>query len=583
MTDESKKTFGTTTPMKRAAQPVEVSTSTDHLAAARDKLEWTPMGPTGGLLLLTTIFLAYGVFRYLLPQQIIRLRLTCTRFYAVTHLRIVWLNALEKLRRTQALPLPYPSRSIHSLNAHELEVSVVKMVTLDKNFTKHRAKPISVRSFNAPGRISWMGLIAGGEWMLTADVERLMCWDLAHPTPSAAPVHKLAPVPVTGSDQGYSEICVRNVQYQLYSEGDEAIISAYMSYDSHPTMVWTDKVTVWRITGLSRRAQLTSTFMTQLCFPDYAPEYGMSDLSGDWIAFLGREHDTPIISITNWRTGKDNEFDQARFRPDFSSVTAPPEQIRVQGIKLICPYVMVVASSIIAVFLIPASERVKDLCGDAPRLKPLQIYRFNTRAPVLLGEFVGFCQSSPIFSPSSTLGPISFLTSRAKVTLVPFIKAEEQNPGPFVMPPSVTRLRAWTHRASKPTILGPSGTRGIWLQRIAGFRSRVIAWTTARDETDDLNNPPNVEGEGRDADTVESEHETRQSATVAPLTMTWSHNDAPDESFTLRWNELPCGKARKVDMYPVKVDTVKSIAFDEGTGRTCLGMSNGEIQVLDFA
>lgn len=78
-----------------------------------------------------------------------------------------------------------------------------------------------------------MSLMAGGEWLLTADVENLMCWDLGHPNPSEA-VHKLESVPVSGSEQGYSEICVRNVQCQLYSEGDEAIVSAYMSYDSHP-------------------------------------------------------------------------------------------------------------------------------------------------------------------------------------------------------------------------------------------------------------------------------------------------------------------------------------------------------------
>jgi hypothetical protein len=59
----------------------------------------------------------------------------------------------------------------------------------------------------------------------------------------------------------------------------------------------------------------------------------MSDLNGDCVAFLGREHETPIISINRWRTedvdeggqakshlGHEEEYDQAKFRPDFSPV-----------------------------------------------------------------------------------------------------------------------------------------------------------------------------------------------------------------------------------------------------------------------
>lgn len=46
----------------------------------------------------------------------------------------------------------------------------------------------------------------------------------------------------------------------------------------------------------------------------------MSDLNGDSVAFLGREHETPVISITKWRTGDVDEYDQAKFRPDFSPV-----------------------------------------------------------------------------------------------------------------------------------------------------------------------------------------------------------------------------------------------------------------------
>lgn len=89
---------------------------------------------------------------------------------------------------------------------------------------------------------------------------------------------------------------------------------------------------MWRITGLLRNDRLESDFITSLCFPDYAPEYGMSDLNGDCVAFLGREHETPIISInkwcidveecgkTKWRLENEEEFDQAKFRPDFSPV-----------------------------------------------------------------------------------------------------------------------------------------------------------------------------------------------------------------------------------------------------------------------
>lgn len=46
----------------------------------------------------------------------------------------------------------------------------------------------------------------------------------------------------------------------------------------------------------------------------------MSDLNGDCVAFLGREHETPVISITNWHSGGDAEYEQAKFRPDFSPV-----------------------------------------------------------------------------------------------------------------------------------------------------------------------------------------------------------------------------------------------------------------------
>lgn len=245
---------------------------------------------------------------------------------------------------------------------------------------------------------------------------------------------------------------------------------------------------------------------------------------------------------------------------------------------------VIVAGSVIAVFIIPTPERVKHLCGDALNLEPVQIYRFNTSAQMLLGEYVGFCQLSPVFSPATALEPLSFFTSRAKVTLLPSIKSEDQVSGPFIMPPCVTRLRASAHRVAKPMIMGPSGTRAVWVQRIAGFRSRLIAWTTARDSTYDITNHANVGGEGRDTDAEEAgEHETRHSAATAPITMTWPRNDVPDESSTLGWNELPCGKARKVDMYPIRAEAIKGVAFDEGTGRTCLGMSNGEIQVLDFA
>lgn len=111
------------------------------------------------------------------------------------------------------------------------------MLRLDSGFTKTRAKPALIRTFNIQGgqtpKFSCMHLLAGGEWLLTANAEEVMCWDLASLDPCSAGVYKLAPVSVSGKDQGYKDICVRNLQAQLHAEGDQAVVAAYMSYDGH--------------------------------------------------------------------------------------------------------------------------------------------------------------------------------------------------------------------------------------------------------------------------------------------------------------------------------------------------------------
>ncbi|KAF8588615.1 hypothetical protein K439DRAFT_1658430 [Ramaria rubella] len=535
-----------------------------------------------------------GIFRYLEPRQLVRLRLTCTRLYALTHLRSVWHNALEKLRRERNLPLPYPSRPLPTLTSRQLEDTVVKMVRLDNSFTKSRVKPALIRTFNTQGgqvpKISCMHLLAGGEWLLTANTEEVTCWDLTSPDPCSAGVYKLAPVSVSGKDQGYKDICVRNLQAQLHASGDEAVVAAYMSYDGHLSNVWNDKVAVWKITGLSRRAEITSTFITSLCFPDYAPEYGMSDLNGDYVAFLGREHETPVISITNWRTGDADEYEQAKFRPDFSPVISETDPLRVQGITLVPPYVLVVAGPVIALFPIPSFERVKHLCGDAPRLPAQQIHRFDTRAYTLMGEYVGVAQNPALtLTPQSLVAaspqPITLLTSRSRITLTP--ATEPGKEALYVLPPTVSRLRAWTHRTSKPAAVGPSGTRGVWIQRPTGIRHRLIAWTAARhtfeeEEQEDKNTETTAEALNR-IEQIEAAAAGPEAESTVMESVRWPRNGADGGMVLQGWNSLPHGRARKVDLYPVKVEDVKRVAFDEGTGRTCLGMRNGEVHVLDFA
>jgi hypothetical protein len=370
----------------------------------------------------------------------------------------------------------------------------------------------------------------------------------------------------------------------------------------HRSNVWNDKVAVWRISGLSRGAELTSCFVTSLCFPDYAPEYGMSDLNGDCVAFLGREHETPVISVTNWRGGDDGgEYEQAKFRPDFSPVipvraelplhVCPPltlrrqesEPLRVQGIKLVPPHVLVVAGPVVALFQIPAFERVKHLCGEALRLQARQIHRFDARAHILMGDFVGIAQNPPLASPSSfPPQPITILTSRARITLQPDAKEDGYGEALYALPPTVSRLRAWTHRATKPVVVGSSGTRGVWIQRPTGIKPRLIAWTAARDGDTDVEHEeqepaPKLREEHADM------HEVTQAEIVTAETGRWPRSGTGVDGVTQGWNGLPRGRARKVELYPVKVEDVKRIAFDEGTGRTCLGMRNGEVHVLDFA
>ncbi|KIJ54058.1 hypothetical protein M422DRAFT_25032 [Sphaerobolus stellatus SS14] len=546
--------------------------------------------PMQSLCLLPDDTFIDGVFQYLEPRQLVRLRLTCTRFYNLIQLRYVWLKALEKLRNEQQLPLPYPARPISSLSAAELESTASKMVTLDDRFTRPRAKPSLIRMFNIQGatpRFSCMHLLAGGEWLLTANAEDVMCWDLSSPNSKSASVYKLAPVSVSGKDQGYKDICVRNLQAQICADGNEAVVAAYMSYDGHSTNVWNDKVAVWRITGLLRKAELASTFVTLLCFPDYAPEYGMSDLSGDWVAFLGREHETPVISVTNWRTGNANEYDQAKFRPDFSPLIPEGEPLRVQGIKLMPPYVIVVAGPVVALFPIPSFDRVKHLCGDAPRLPAQQIHRFDSRVYTLNGEFLSFAQNPAIIpSGNSELQPITFLTTRARITLFPSTKPK--NNVSYILPPTVSRVRMFTHRTSKPAVIGPSGTRGIWIQRALGCAPRLIAWTAARDDfkgDDNADDDSDEQQEQRQTEAENAGSGTTEVVIANELVLNAGAVAAAKRSSSdvRAWDNLPCGRARKVDMHPVKVEDVKRVAFDEGTGRICLGMRGGEVHVLDFA
>ncbi|KAF8510012.1 hypothetical protein BU17DRAFT_70251 [Hysterangium stoloniferum] len=436
-------------------------------------------------------------------------------------------------------------------------MTVVNMVSLDKHLTKSRVKPTSIRMFsiqdvNAP-RISYMHLLAGGSWLFTANAEELMCWDLASPD-------NIRHVSISGKDQGYKDICVRNLQAQLHGDGNEAVVAAYMSYDGHQSNVRNDKVAIWQITGLSHEGQLLSSFVTLLCFPDYATEYGMSDLSGDYVAFLGREHETPVISVTNWRTESENENSQAKFRPDFSVIIPEAESLRVQGIKLVPPYVAVVAGPVIALFLIPPFERVKHLCGDAPRLRATYIHRFDSRAYALMGEFIGFSQNAAVVRDTVTPQSITLLMSRARVAVVPTsLDVKTESEITYIMPPTVSRLRQWAYWTSKPAIIGP----------------------TARDK--DPEEERDVQPEAHEGQASTSEHTTRDSrAAEVSVTTHWPRDGVPDETVMQGWNALPRGRARKVDMYPVKVEEVKRIAFDEGTGRTCLGMRNGEVHVLDF-
>lgn len=265
------------------------------------------------------------------------------------------------------------------------------------------------------------------------------------------------------------------------------------------------------------------------------------------------------------------------------------EPLRVQGIKLMPPYVVVVAGPVIAIFDIPPFERVKHLCGDAPRLRARQLHRFDSRAHTLMGEFVGFAQNPPVVSDSTQMQPISLLTARARITLVSAKPEEDKDKDTiFNLPPAVSRMRAWTHRTAKPAVIGPSGSRGAWIQRPSGCAPRLIAWTAAKDdireEIFDLGEEGSVKG---NSDTIREpaaagSTENQENTTARPVSRWHLRHPSNDLAIIQGWNDLPCGHARKVDMYPIKVEDVKRYAFDEGTGRICLGMRNGEVYVLDF-
>jgi len=254
----------------------------------------------------------------------------------------------------------------------------------------------------------------------------------------------------------------------------------------------------------------------------------------------------------------------------------------VQGIKLVPPHVLVVAGPVVALFPIPAFERVKHLCGEAPRLPARQIHRFDARAHMLMGDFIGVAQNPAVASSLSTSAaspPVTILTSRARIVLQPDTMIDGSDSEAYLLPPMVSRLRSWTHRAAKPIVVGPGGTRGVWIQRPTGIRPRLIAWTAARGADADGENEHEPDQPMKNQDD-QSEADTEG---VTPETGMWPRSGAGVDAVTQGWNSLPHGCARKVDLHPVRVEDVKRIAFDDGTGRTCLGMRNGEVHVLDFA
>ena len=268
--------------------------------------------------------------------------------------------------------------------------------------------------------------------------------------------------------------------------------------------------------------------------------------------------------------------------------------MRVQGIKLVPPHVLVIAGPVVVLFQIPPFERVKQLCDDAPRLRAHQIHRFEVHPHTLMGEFVGVAQNAALapasFSASSPQ-PITLLTSRTRITLYPENAGNKEGKEiSYVLPPTVSRLRAWTHRTSKPAIVGPSGTRGVWIQRPTGAKARLVAWTAAKDPDPFDEREQGKEGCALGKHDVAQTEETdgavevsSEAGAAAVDSGRWPSHGAGVDTIMQGWNDLPRGRARKVDLYPVRIEDVKRVAFDEGTGRTCLGMRNGEVHVLDFA
>jgi hypothetical protein len=129
----------------------------------------------------------------------------------------------------------------------------------------------------------------------------------------------------------------------------------------------------------------------------------------------------------------------------------------------------------------------------------------------------------------------------------------------------------------------------VWIQRPTGVKARLIAWTAARHTAPSDESEQEKKGCGHKHHASQTEE---PDATVlfetdvaiqAAESGRWPIHGTIVETIMQGWNGLPRGRARKVDLYPVRVEDVKKVAFDEGTGRTCLGMRNGEVHVLDFA
>ena len=204
---------------------------------------------------------------------------------------------------------------------------------------------------------------------------------------------------------------------------------------------------------------------------------------------------------------------------------------------------------------------------------------------MLMGDLISVAQNPAVassLSASAASPPITILTSGARIVLQPDTMKDGSDSSTYLLPPMVSRLRVWTHRAAKPIVVGSSGTRGVWIQRPAGIRSRLVAWTAARGDNSSVNGN-NEENDSEQAPMRQDGQPEAEAESVTPELGMWPRSGAGMDAVMQGWNSLPRGCARKVDLHPVRVEDVKRIAFDDGTGRTCLGMRNGEVHVLDFA